>query len=432
MKIVKIYLILFLILISNCSNNQSIDLLIEHNYVDTTFKSQKLDIVDKIELEENDSIIIHSIWASDINAHKNQMIICDPNNRLTVLFNYKTGRIFKTLRADLNLSDSLAASERIITKVKWRNNKSFKYIKISDYPKYGLTSRDLKLISNSFFVPIFVDDSILISTIIYCQSISPDNEKVVGNRTAIIRCDNNLKIINVNVLDINDQSYAIPYTFYYNKNNNKYIVSATDFAGWRHDKKTDSLPLISEFNYEGNIIENILYLSDKYSKSQSGYNIPWNSKVTAMNNEIFFTISSDLCVYGIKNRRKFSLINLPFSNDTGFALYQKMEYLLNNPEIGAEQQSKNLYKLFPVQIINCFKGNNNVIIQLIVSDYDVKNDYYYILQEYSVEGDLISQTNIFDDKDNKIMHISFDEVNNYLLLFKKSKIGWTLEKREWR
>ncbi len=78
-----------------------------------------------------------------------------------------------------------------------------------------------------------------------------------------------------------------------------------------------------------------------------------------------------------------------------------------------------------------FEGNGNIIVQLVVMDTTINNGYYYILQEYNTEGRLLSQTNIFDDKSSKIHYITFDNENNYLVIFRKSKILWAMERRKW-
>jgi len=421
--------VLLLLVLFKCENNNSLKYEAIKCRIDTTVLSRNLQLADSITIEENDELILNSIWNVDLNTEADKIIICDPNNRTCNLYNYKTGKIIKFLKAGNYLSDSVAISGKEYPRFRWIKYKSYKNILIQDYNKYGIENSHLKFLQNAFYVPRFRESKVYFLSLIYCQTISVDNplDRLLSNRTAIVTCDSNLKIEKLSVLDLDDSSYAIPYNFFI-KNDNIFFISATDFASWRYYEKYSSLPLISKYNSDGSIIDISFRLSDNYSLAKSGYNIPWFTTIIGLNEKIFFTTSCDLTVYSEKNLKQFDFKNLPYSNDSSFIYYRKIIDNLDNKKINSEK----INKLFPIQIINGFAFKNNLVYQIVVYDESYSNGYYYILQEYSVEGDLISQTNIFDDKDNKIMHISFDEVNNYLLLFKKSKIGWTLEKREWR
>jgi hypothetical protein len=427
MKIQFTFLILVILL--RCENNNTFKYEPIKTVVDTTVLSRKLDLIENVQIQESEGLILNTIWSVDINPHANKIILCDPDNRTCNLYNYQTGRIISFLKAGNDLSDSVAKSGKEFPIFRWTRNKSYKNIMIQDYPKYGLDYSHLKYLQNSFFVPYFRENKVYLLSLIYCQTISTQNpsDRLLSNRSAIVTCDSNLKIEKISVLDVNDSSYALPYSFFVNTDST-FFVSANDFASWRYYKKFASLPLITKYNYDGNILDIPFRLTDNYEIAKSGYNIPWFTTILGINGKIFFTTSCDLSVFSENNIKQFEFKNLPYSDDSCFIYYKKITDILDKNKITSEK----LHKLFPIQIINGFTVKNNLVYQLVVYDKSYFNGYYFILQEYSTQGDLISQTNIYDEKDNKIKFISFDKVNNYLLLFKKSKAGWTMEKREWK
>jgi hypothetical protein len=429
----KIINLMFISLIISCSspNKGEIDYKPFKMMVDSTFYSRDLELIESLEIEENENLILNEIYSLTINHELEQLVVCDPTNRTINLYDYKTGRIIGFRKAGIFLSDSLANSGRKYPRLKWRNYEKFEFVKLADYEKKGIDKSELRRLQNSFYIPIISDNKLYVLTLLYCQTISESNKKVITNRSSIIIFNTNLRIEKVIVTDSKSDLYPVPYTFNIDEKNKNFYVSATDFGNVQMYHKMDSLPLITKTDYNGDLKDGIFYLKDKYEKSQAGYKIPWLPKIVEIQNELYITQACDLSIYGFDNKKKFDLYNLPFNNDTGFVLYTDLKYYLDSPKLGLEQKRKNLIKLFPVHIVNSFSALGNLILQILIYDESVENGYYYILQEYSVDGKLISQTNVDDDTENRIKYMYYDDVNNYLLFFRKGKEKWTLERRGW-
>jgi hypothetical protein len=438
MKII-IFLISILFLTAiKCNNKNNIlsDFKSERYKIDTCIMCQNLNFIDEIIIEENENLILNNISSADIDSKSNLLIITDPVNRTANLYDYKTGSIKGWLFAGLNLSDSVALSGKFPYKRYYMGNKTLRYVTNEDSKQYGISDKEIKtFLKNEFDVAKFISGKIYLLSLIYVTAISEDDSlKMPENNTCIVQCDYNLNIEKVIVLENKLKSHSGSDGFLFFHKQNMFLVTAIQSTRQRYEGKTDSLPSISLYNNNGNFIEISSYLPELYCFKNAGYMLEYTPSLAQINNDIFISYPYDLTFYKEKNIPRFKVTNLPFSNNSGFNYYKKISDKIVSKDFNMNwnEINKIINTLFPIRIIRIFEGNRNLIAQILVNDSTVKNGYYYILQEYNIQGKLISQTNIFEDDESKIHYITFDKTNNLLLIFRKYKNGWRLEKREWK
>jgi len=436
-KIIFFISILFLIAVKcNSKKNVLSDFKSEKYLIDTNVFTQSLNFIDEVIIEETENLILNNISSADIDSKSNFLIITDPVNRTANLYDYKTGRIKGWLFADLNLSDSVAMSDKNPYKRYYLGNKVLRYVRNEDSKQYGISEKEINtFLKNEFDVVKLINNKIYLLSLIYVTAISEDDSiKMPENNTCIIQCDYNLNIERVIVLENQLKSHSGIDGFLFFQKPNMFLVTAVQTTRQRYEGKIDSLPSISLYNNNGNFIEISSYLPELYCFKNAGYMLEYSPSLAQINSEVFITYPYDLTFYKEKNIPRFKIKNLPFSNNHGFNYYKKISNDIVNTDLNSDwnERYKIMNALFPIRIIRIFEGNNNIIAQILVNDTTIKNGYYYILQEYDSKGTLISQTNIFEEDDSKIQYMTFDNENNYLIIFKKSKNGWRMEKREWK
>ncbi len=433
----KIIIVLLLLLSTHCTSNK--DLLSDFKQlklaVDSTLHKKSLEVAELVNIEESESLILNDVYATDINFATNKIIVADPVNRSVNIYNYKTGSIINSVTSGLNLSDSLIYSGRIPLD-HTLTGRRFRYLKNAEYEEFGLTQQDINLQKNRYFVPKFVsNDKIEILATIYAPAISEDNFTVLDNTAAIIKYDSMLNLKRVTVFENSLKGYSLSYAFLIDKERGQYLLTSSTYHRTNTYKLFDSLTAISLYDRNGNFIKVASYLPGIYETVKSGYKLQWMPKIAQINSKPFIAFPLDLTIYGINSQKRFNLVNLPYSNDHGFEYFKKNRREIMDPNVSVDRFSEIrdvIKNIFPINIVGLFSVNKNLIVRVLVYDDTVEGGYYYILQEYSPSGELLSQTNIYEDFNNKIHYVTFDNANNYLVLFKKSKDGWTMEKRKWQ
>ncbi|MFH1050358.1 MAG: hypothetical protein V1779_05430 [bacterium] len=436
-NIIFLILLLFLTAVKcNFKNNILSDFKSEIYLIDTSILSRSLNFIDEIIIEENENLILNNISSADIDSKSNLLIITDPVNRTANLYDYKTGSIKGWLMAGLNFSDSVALSGKIPYKRYYLGNKTLRYLTNEDSKQYGISEKEIKtFLKNEFNIAKFINGKIYLLALIHVVAISEDDSlKMPENNTSIIICDYDLTIEKIIVLENRLSAHSGPDGFIINQKDNIIFATSVKSTRQRYEKKTDSLPSISMYNTNGDFIEISSYLPDNYNFKNAGYNLEHYPSLAQFNSEVFISFPYDLTIYKEKNIPRFKIKNLPFSNNPGFNYYKKISDDIINSDLNRDwnERYRIMNALFPIRILRIFEGNRNIIVQLLVMDTTIKNGYYYILQEYDFQGILISQTNIYEDVDSKIHFITIDNDNNILIIFRKNKDGWRMEKREWK
>jgi hypothetical protein len=85
-------------------------------------------------------------------------------------------------------------------------------------------------------------------------------------------------------------------------------------------------------------------------------------------------------------------------------------------------------RLFPIKIMDAFESDNKLYPIILVWDKNKPMGFYYMIQEYTSDGKLLREVKLDDEPENQIRRFAFNKYDKELVLFKKSKIGWTAEK----
>lgn len=126
----------------------------------------------------------------------------------------------------------------------------------------------------------------------------------------------------------------------------------------------------------------------------------------------------ELSVFG-ENKKLFDLQNLPFSNDSGFVYYQ--DYLRYCRSKDMKPDIEVVSRLFPIKIVDAFDNNNKLYPIILIWDKSKPMSYYYLIQEYTSEGNLLREVTLNDEPENQIRQFAFNKYAQELVLFKKSK-----------
>ena len=430
--------IIILLLLTKCTSD---DFLIEgfkriKHPVDKTIPSKRLNLIKSIRIEENQNLILSEILGADISPDGKKLLIADLVSKTLNLYDNKTGKIIKFLQANIFLNDSIASSNK--NKFLF-NCSSYRALKSNEYKKYGFND-ETQILRNMFMKAKFINnDKIYALALIYPYSVNDAWQKLIHNTPVIAVTNGNLKLEKVIVFEVQsnqniktkpDMSYPIPFRFILDKKEDCFYIISTDYSKQKLSIMDPKLPAVAKYDLNGNYIKKVLYLPESYMKSKGGYTLPHIAYINEIDNQKFFAFRIEDKIYNIDNKIRFKLKNLPYTNDSGFVYYKKVakfsriNHIADPPEI--------LKKIFPFRIFWTFTAKNHYnLVELIFDSTAANGDYYYILQEYTTKGKLLSQTIINDDLRNPIKYITFDNKNNYLVIFKKSKKGWTMEKRQW-
>ena len=399
--------------------------------INNNIPSKKLDIQGKIILEENEEVILHKIEGIEIFENASKMILTDPASKTAVLYDYNSGDILKYIDSEKQnyewldhfLNTKPEAFSALID--------NLKFIPLSECSKYGITELGKELVTFLFWSPKISNDRIIISFIIHTWAVSDkeENHNSIMNRTGFCIYDKELNFKKMIVPEVQSGSFVITGSYDILSNGN-FISISSNFV---HQEKNvmDSLVSVTRYDSTGKLMGNIGYLPEKYANNNLAYEEMWQPLITSIDDNIFIAYPRTSEIYAPGQKVRFSLQNLPFSNDSG------MVYIYNYYRMSKVQQrrpdSKEIGRLLPLSIVHTFNSNGNYGVIVLVFDEEHPMGFYYIAQEYDLEGELLSQTIIHDEPENQIRNFYFDKYNNHLCLVKKSnKSGWTIEKRRWQ
>jgi len=245
----------------------------------------------------------------------------------------------------------------------------------------------------------------------------------------ILKLNENFEILEYIPIENYFGNHAIPGVLEY-FDDDTFILASSAFSLQRYFDRYDSLVTVSKYNRKGDIISAISFLPESYTKNKIGYDLLYYPIVSKINNELIILYQLDNNVYNENGIIKHSLDNLPYSNDKGLELYSEYKKLIKSRNESRDEEL--LKRLFPVVITNSFISNGNLnIIYIVYDGHKSTMGFYYLIQEYNMEGQLLTQTEFYDDPNNSIRHFIYDEVNQLLLLFRKSNTGWSMERIKW-
>jgi hypothetical protein len=398
--------------------------------INNNIPSKKLEIQDKIILEENEDVIFQKIEGIEIFDNAKRIILTDAANKIVVMYDYNSGKILKFIDTKNQGHEWLERflEMKPVATVSFRDD--LHYIPVSQFTKYGLTEFDKKLVSFQFWTPQIINNRILLSYIIHTYAVS-DNERCNGlmNHTGFCFYDKELNFEKLIVAEVRNDSYIIPGS--YNVLRDGDIISISSNFIYHEKDIMDSLVSVARYDSTGKLLGNIGYLPEKYANNNMAYEELWRPLITSIDDSIFIAYPRTSEIYAPGQKVRFSLQNLPFSNDSGMVLIYN--YFRMTKVQQRRPDSKEIGRLLPLSIVYTFNSNGNYGVIILVFDEEHPMGFYYIAQEYDLSGKLLSQTMIHDEPENQIRNFYFDKYNNHLCLVKKSnKSGWTIEKRRWQ
>lgn len=389
--------------------------------IDSKVSSKNLEMIESLTIEENDSIILSDITSIDIN-HNNQLILTNEADRSAILYDYFNVKFIKSIRPSKAFADSIAYTDEKPILIA---GKQLRYMKSSEYRLKGLTDLGINMIKSTYFKTYCYENKISILCLVYLPATS-DNEdfNAMDNRTILLEFNDNLEYEKFIILEVNKKTYPVPFVL--TKMTNGDIITCAPNLNYK--KSTyDSIVTLSLHNKEGKFLSNIGFLPEKFIKNKLKYLGNWTPFVTNIHDNLFILYPLDTDVYNTNQEFCFNLKNLPFNNDSSLIYFRN-----NFKNIVTKEgmvDNRILSKLFPQQIVYTFNANNKLCI--IIQVNEDFNSKYYIVQEYELDGTLLSQTIINDNPVNQIRNFVFDKYNGYICLIKKNSLGWSLEKRKW-
>ncbi|MDT3739888.1 MAG: hypothetical protein RO257_10365 [Candidatus Kapabacteria bacterium] len=394
--------------------------------VDESFPKKSIKLIDKIKLEENEEVIISTINSIEILDGGLEFLIIDPSSKKTVVFNYMDGSIKNLILQEENWLRYFVAEKPHPISVAIKGK--LKYINTDDYSKYDLNQNAVNYIKYSPFIIKSINKQHILLCHANMFAVSDEiKENSLDNRVFLLKYNSKLNLLKMVVPEVLHKSYILPSTFEILSNGN-YIGSSSNYT-YKDKGNIDSIVTVASYDSTGKFLGNIGYLPDKYVKNQLIYQERWQPLLTNINDSIFIAYPRDNDIYAPGQKIRFSLKNLPYSNDSGL-VYLYDYYRLKKVE-NSRYDRFEVANLLPVSIIYTFNSNGNFGVVLLVFDKEHPMGYYYIAQEYDFKGNLLSHTKINDEPGNQIRNFVFDKYNNYLCIVSKNKDGWTLEKRKW-
>ena len=430
MKILILFLLCFILMSNQCTlkTKGAMHYKAKKIEIDENISPKKLQLQDIIFLEENDDVIINRIEGFEIFDDATKLVLADPSKRIAVLYDYINGKILKIVDSKTQnyewYDHFLDTKPLAITSIR----DDLKFIPISECSKYGITEEGVKLAQLYYDIPKFINNRIIISNFMYAWAVS-DNVKhnSITNRTVFSWYDDELNFEKMVVPEVLIGSYIIPGTFEI-LSNGDIIGTSSNFVYHREDVM-DSLVTVARFDSTGKLLGNIGYLPEKYSENNLTYKELWKPLITSINDSVFIAYPRVNEIYAPGQHVRFSLKNLPFSNDSGLVYLYNYYRMAKLHKI--QPNSKEVGRLLPLSINYTFNSYGNYGVIILVFDDSDPMGFYYIAQEYDIRGKLISHTKINDEPENQIRNFYFDKVSNHLCLVKKSKKGWSIEKRKW-
>jgi hypothetical protein len=418
MKLLIKIVLLFLLFIC-CNDNQI--------YRKLMIKNPEL--ITRLKLEEDDSILITSIKSISLNTSANRILLSDLGTGKIYLFDFIKGKAIKTFSAYLNLSDSLALKSKPIYDSSYylTKNDFFKETKNhfgEDYLK--------EMIHNIYCNGIFKSDSEivlngLIYVIIYNKLIQPENRLGLEVTYAINNINLNTNNSNINKYD-NKMAAPRIYSLLFDKRNNQVIIDCGNYIGVKN-KKFNQLISLAYYSLDGKFIKPICPIPKIMIESGLMYsfvepNIMFNSNFDLI---CTFPLVEKIC--NISKNSFFELSNLPVSNKDIFNRLKNDTSLIR--KFGSD-----LANQFPLKIDNIMlteKNNYLVNVHLLSINQKNKDSIRNIIQEYNPKGELLKQIELdIHDEYGKIDRIFYSIPHKALLFFRKSsKLGWFVEFRRW-
>jgi len=406
------YLITIFFVLSSCYSKDVIN----------NIKSEKLELLRVVYLEENTEVVMSEIFAAAIDRESRRILVTSGLNQLLVMYDLNTGKVIKHINADLSLSDSIKHSNRKPLAHPFNEllKNPIKYLSIEECASYGI--QDLRMIRNQFMVPYFTsDNSIMALALVYLPALLEKDLKTAYNTPLIVHLDSMLNITRTIFPENTFYYNTLAYSFLFVEETNNYILMTETGIRYKYLKTKDSLSVLSVYNSDGNFIEPLLFLEDKIAdvsrimdNNLLGFLYLYNPKTTVLNNNYYSIYPYSSIIYDLLNKTQIQLKELPFD-------YSKQFMSLNNIDSDLEVNNY-INENFPYSIYELLNDGRNFLVcvqNLMTNDF--------IIQKYDTNGNHISNWNLSVSEGDNINNFLYDKINNELLVFVKNETGWRID-----
>ena len=220
--------------------------------------------------------------------------------------------------------------------------------------------------------------------------------------------------------------------YYLSSRNDQFVYDySQDKIKNRDDIDIYQLTSLTKHDSLGNFISIIGKIPDSYIKSNLLYGYLTIDFVNISNN-LYYSYIYEEAIYGENDVVLFKFKNLPYNSNLG--LKGLSIRTKRNREINrfGNLKPNEIGQYCPVSMIKLLNRKDNLLALFTVYEEEHPLKMYYILQEYTTEGDLLSQTYFDDNPENQIKNVFYDAKNDYLCFLRKSNKGWTVEKRSFK
>ncbi len=428
---------ILIILLFNLLNGKDIEYKAEKLPLDTTVYYHILKLEETITLQENDSIIINRVNDIAFDTLYNRLILTEPTLKSALFFNYSDGSFCNNIKTNYNIQDSF-----IINNGKdYINFNKIKaeYMQSEDYIKNGLTESGLKLVNSTFNKISIYRNKYYFLTHMTIPSIYFDRsyKNALPNRPVLCVYNEELELLKViSLVQENNWEYfpmnniiTILNDTIYTDNYNHYAMLNINKVSKENIKEEYELLTISQHDLQGKKINHVGFLPNSLVNSYLNYSFV-ETQLTSLREKIYYAYQLDDYIYTLKNKIVFKFKNLPYYNLKGLDSLYRLIQIKSKDNLFVDYNEK--AKLCQISMIKLLNRKDNLLVLFTVYEEEHSLKMYYILQEYTIEGDLLSQTYFDDNPENQIKNVFYDSKNDYLCFLRKSKKGWTVEKRSFK
>lgn len=398
--------------------------------VDKNIMQKKLDLIERVKLDTDTFSPIDGINKLVFDGYCNQFVITDKAGSL-YLFSYPDCKLRGFLQAGLYLSDSLVLSGIKPVEYYAQPDSLWEYLPMSDFEKLGVEKPGFGMLSNMFVIPQYTDEgSIYVTAHIYAYLKSVNDNYTSAGRPILMKFQGSLyfeKFIETDYID----DFLVKFSsFSFDEYNNQFLIGLSKNSFHHEESGIEFYDMLGRFTSDGKYIETVFLYPEHCKKAGVHFVTSYHFFLEKIMDEYIVAFPILHNIYGLYNKEKFKLYNLPYSSDEGVKYYEHYNEMFRG-EINGKDYFRLFYLLFPVQIVNIFEGDGTYIVLTKVWGGDIYEPAYHILQEYNRDGKLISQNTISNDEKDILQYFYYDYYNNILLLIKKNPEGMYVEKRMW-
>jgi len=419
---------------------KDIDYKAEKLPLDTTVYYHILKLEETITLEENDSIILSSISDIKLNYDNSEILICDRALRSVLNFDYTNGNYLERKVSGLYIQHDLAVNyDKPI--VDW-NGISYKFKDTTEYEEIGLTKEFIEGVINSSFNFIVEENKdniellthLMIPASTYTQVSNqifnlPINVKF-NKTTNEFKTFSYFNFNNIDYFPFTSIGVKIFDEYYLHSFNQRFLYEKR-----KGDVKTEDdvdkykLITISKHDSIGQFISVAATIPKEYLHANifEGF---MDLQMINIKDKLYYSYLYDNRIYLENDNVLFNFINLPYISINGLKKLSKENY--KKRRMAKYLTPNEIGQYCPVSMIKLLNRKDNLLVLFTVYEEEHPLKMYYILQEYTIEGDLLSQTYFDDHPENQIKNVFYDSKNDYLCFLRKSKKGWTVEKRSFK